>query len=84
MRKIVLLVGVLYIVLQFVAVSVFFSMLEIAAAGGLPVDDLADMQMKIMNVVYYGLIAVGVCFTALLIASIIKLFRQDESNAISQ
>lgn len=66
MKKVIVIIGALFIVMQFSTVFVFQELLRVAKANQLPVAQLADMQMTIMYVVLFSLILMGLLLVVLL------------------
>lgn len=82
--KITVISGMFFIFMQFAATALFNTFLEIARTNSLPVEELASMQMKIMNVVYYALIVSGILFILLLCLIIRNTFKQPKASENAQ
>ena len=76
LSRVAMIVGGFFLSMQFSTVFIFNQMLTISKEQGLATEELARLQITIMNVVLCTLIASGILFVILLMATIYRTIRQ--------
>jgi hypothetical protein len=76
LSKIVTIVGIFFLIMQFSTVQLFNYMMTISKSHTLPTDKLEHLQITVMNVILFSLIGFGIMFMVLLAALIRNAFKQ--------